>query len=75
LSRSFIRRRRSDATTIPPCVLVIAGCLRSRLGRAAAGAGSGWLCTTGAGASLGTLVMKLTFSRTVERRRAARSAS
>jgi hypothetical protein len=39
-------------------------------------AGSGALCVTGAGACGGALVMKLTFSRTVERRRAAaRSAS
>jgi hypothetical protein len=44
-------------------------------GSAAAGAdGSGWLWWTGA-ASGWALTRKLTFSRTVERRRAARSAS
>ena len=75
----LIRRCRSAATTSPPC----AARLRpmwpapARLGAGAGdatGSGALWL-TEGAG-SAGALVTKLTFSRTVERRRAAaRSAS
>src|SRR6516162_8180291 len=45
-------------------------------GDGAAGAGSGRLCATGGGPSDGALlVAELTFSRTVERRRAALSVS